>query len=107
MKPSAPVTSTLRPLISMSTPPVAVLEPHDVVFAEIRPRLHFDDLERYLAGVGKPVRLAERDVGALVLGQHRHRRSVRHLGRSRDDHPVLGAVAVSYTHLTLPTKRIV
>ena len=35
--------------------PVDILEAHDVVLAQVAARLHLDDLERHLAGVGQAV----------------------------------------------------
>src|SRR5256714_14191037 len=43
--------------------PVAILEAHDVVFTEIRARLHLDDLERHRARVLDAMLHADRDVG--------------------------------------------
>lgn len=54
-----------RPLLR---PSVCVLEAHDIVLAEVAPGLHLDDLERDFAGVREAVRLAKRDVRALILG---------------------------------------
>jgi hypothetical protein len=42
---------------------LVVFKPHDVVFAQVAARLHFDDLQRDAAGVGQAVHLAQRDVG--------------------------------------------
>ena len=46
---------------------VAIFEANDVVFAKIGARLHFDDVQRNLAGIGDAVLCAERNVGRLVL----------------------------------------
>jgi cellulose synthase (UDP-forming) len=48
---------------------VGVLEPDDVVLAQVAARLHLDHLQLHLAGVVQPVHLADRDVGRLVLAQ--------------------------------------
>ena len=42
---------------------VAVIKPHDVVFAEIRARLHLDDLERDGAGIGESMNFPKGDEG--------------------------------------------
>jgi hypothetical protein len=75
-------------------PSVGVFEAHDVVFAQVAARLHLDDLQRHLARVGQAVHLAQRDVGALVLGQQDDLVAVGDLGRAADHDPVLGAVVV-------------
>ena len=72
--PRWPATKMRASLSIAQLAPVVVFEADDVVLAEVRARLHLDDLERHLARVGEAMRLAERDVGALVLAQHRHRR---------------------------------
>src|SRR5262249_24121356 len=73
---------------------VRVLEADDVVLAEVAARLHLDDLEVYLAGVGQAVRLAQRDVGALVLAEQDLLVAAGHLGGAGDDDPVLRAVVM-------------
>src|SRR5450755_474279 len=60
-KPWPPVTRIISFGRMTSAAPVVVFEPHDVVLAQVRPGLHLDDLERYLARVGEPMRLAERE----------------------------------------------
>src|SRR4051812_25439303 len=73
---------------------IGVLEADDVVLAEVGAGLHLDDLERQLARVREAVRLAERDVGALVLGQDRLAIAAGDFRGALDDDPVLGAVMV-------------
>ena len=46
---------------------VAVLEAHDVVFAEVLAALHFNQFHGDAARVGEAVSAAHRDVGALVF----------------------------------------
>src|SRR5262245_58310014 len=48
---------------------VIVGKAHDVVLAEIRSRLHFDDVQRLFAGILQPVFHAQRNVRGLVLAQ--------------------------------------
>jgi hypothetical protein len=43
---------------------IVVFKPHDVVFAQVAARLHFDDLQRDAAGVGQAVRVACKMAGA-------------------------------------------
>ena len=45
-----------------SDPPVAIGHANDVVLAEIRSRLHLDELQRQLAGIFEPVLGADRNV---------------------------------------------
>src|SRR5690606_34728776 len=51
---------------------VDVVQPHDVVLAEVAAGLHLDQLQRHLARVAQAVHAAERDVGALVLAEQEH-----------------------------------
>ncbi len=46
---------------------VTVFKAHDVVFAQVRAGLHFDQLQRHLARVGQRVLDAQRDVSGLIL----------------------------------------
>ena len=69
-------------------------EAHDVVFAQVAARLHFDDLQGQLARVRQPVHLTQRDVGALVFAQQQYLVAVGDFGRAADHHPVLGTVVV-------------
>ena len=48
---------------------VAVLEAHDVVFAEVLPALHLNQLDGDFSGIAEPVFATQGDVGALVLTQ--------------------------------------
>src|SRR5215469_16871268 len=73
---------------------VTVLEAHDVVLAEIRARLHLDDLEHYGAGVLDTVLHADRDVGGLVLLEEELFLAARDARGARDHHPMLGAVVM-------------
>src|SRR5215467_14758691 len=71
---------------------VTVLEAHDVVLAEVRPRLHLDDLEHDGARILDAVLHADRDVGRLVLLEEKHLLTTGDARSSRDHHPMLGAV---------------
>ena len=46
---------------------IRVFEANDIVFAEVAARLHFDDLQWHLAGVGQAVCLPKRNISALVF----------------------------------------
>ena len=48
---------------------VCVREAHDIVFAQVRARLHLDDLERDRPGVFQSVLDAEGDIRRLILRQ--------------------------------------
>src|SRR6476620_7374863 len=65
---------------------VDVVEPNDVVLVEIGGNL---------AGIGESMLFADRDVGRLVLAQHRHVSAARHLDRSGHHHPMLRSVMVA------------
>src|SRR5215467_3395372 len=69
---------------------VAVLEAHDVVLAEVRPRLYLDDLEHDGARILDAMLHADRDVSRLVLLEEEHLLAAGDARRACDDHPVLG-----------------
>ena len=48
---------------------VGILEPHDIVLAEIGAGLHLDQRQRDQAGILQPVHAAQRQIDALVLAQ--------------------------------------
>lgn len=48
---------------SLLVSPVCIFKPHNVILAQITPRLHFDDFQRDRSGIGESVHFAERDVG--------------------------------------------
>ncbi len=73
---------------------VDVFEADDVVFAQVATGLHFDQLQRYLAGVGQAVHGGHRQVGGLVLGQQEDLVVTGDLGGPGDHDPVLGTVVV-------------
>src|SRR5262249_33183375 len=77
-----------------SGPPVDVVEPHDVVFAEVATGLHLDQLERDPARFGEAMHRADRDVDRLVLVHHAHLVADRDLGGAAHHHPVLGAMVM-------------
>src|SRR5712672_2457457 len=69
-------------------PSVAVGHAHDVVLAEIRARLHLDELQRQLAGVFEPVFGPDRDVDGLVFANEHALRVPLHDRRALHDDPV-------------------
>ena len=73
---------------------VAVLEAHDVVFAQVFAALHFDQLHGDAPGVGQAVFAAQRDVGALVFTHELLFTIPFHQGRALHHHPVLSPVMV-------------
>src|SRR5260370_27085803 len=77
-----------------SGPAIAVGNTHDIVFAEIRSRLHLDELQRKLAGVLEPVLGADGDVDGLVLAHEHALLAALHDRRAVHDHPMLGAVVM-------------
>jgi len=76
----------------MSSTPVGVVEPLDVVLAEIAADLHLDQLKRNLSRIGEAMHAADRDVDRLVLMDGADILADRDLGRAPDDDPMLGAV---------------
>jgi hypothetical protein len=59
---------------------IDVLEPHDVVLAEIAADLHLDQLQQDLAGIGEAVHRADRHIGGFVLVIEAHVLADRDLG---------------------------
>src|SRR5262249_37228234 len=53
-----------------SVPMIDIVQPDDVVLAEIAAGLHLDKLQRDLAGIGKTMNRADRYVDRLVLLDH-------------------------------------
>src|SRR5258707_12359154 len=80
------------PSAGRSLASVTVLEAHYIVFAEIRARLHLDDLERHRARVLDAMLHADRNVSGLVLFEKEHLLAARDARRAGHHHPVLGAV---------------
>src|SRR5947209_4614948 len=77
-----------------SNPVIGILEPDDIVLAEIGAGLHFDQLEIDLARIGHAMDATDRQVDRLVL-MHEMRFVVAHdFRRALHDDPVLGAVEV-------------
>src|SRR5579884_3365629 len=72
--------------------PVTILEPHDVVLAEVRARLHLDDVQRDLAGILDAVTDADRDVRRLILLEQEDLIAAGDACRAGDDDPVLRAM---------------
>src|ERR1700722_7177099 len=52
---------------SSSTSAVRVIQPYDVVLAEITSGLNLDQFERNLAGIGKAMNAADRDVSGFIF----------------------------------------
>lgn len=77
------------------TPAVLFLRAYNIVLTQIRPRLHFDQLQLYYARALQQVPLTNGDVGRLVL---RHQIGLFTIGHSSaattDYDPVLGVVAM-------------
>src|ERR1043166_7595468 len=71
---------------------VNILEPDDVVLAEIAAGLNFDQFERNLAGIGEPMHGPDRDIGRLVLVDDLLGLAHGDLGRPAHHDPVLGAM---------------
>ena len=81
-------------MLGFSVAIVNVLDPDDVVLSQIASRLHFDQFEVDLAGIGQPVIGADRQVDQLVFVHELHDPVQRHLGGPAHHDPVLGAVIV-------------
>lgn len=77
-----------------SLPPNLVFDANDIVLAKIGAGLHLYQFEIDLAGVGKAVDRAQRDLDALVFAERFGLVTHLHFGRPPHDHPVLCAVKV-------------
>src|SRR3982751_1116495 len=73
---------------------IDVLDPHDVVLAEITPGLNLDQLEWDLALVGQAMDRANRNVDRLVLVHGFDLRSDGDLRGAAYHHPVFGPMMV-------------
>src|SRR5262245_42696186 len=75
-------------------PRINVVESDNIIFAEIAPDLHLDELECDLARVGQPVRAADRHINGFVLMHGAYRVIDGDLRGAAHHHPVLGAMEV-------------
>src|ERR1700691_6157858 len=71
---------------------VNILEPDDVVFAEIGARLHLDQLEIDLAGIGHAVNRADRQIDRLILVDENDFVVAGNFRRAAYHDPMFGAV---------------
>src|SRR5471032_3503661 len=75
-------------------PAILVVESDNVVFAEVGPRLHFNNFKRHATGILKAVTHAERDIGRFVFAQQKFFFSARDERCAADDDPVLRTVVM-------------
>jgi hypothetical protein len=75
-------------------PPVRVFEADDIVFAQLRPGLHLNQLQRDCSRVPKAVNHAERDVSGLILAEKKRIFPSCHAPPAADDDPVLGVMMI-------------
>src|SRR6266446_5580963 len=73
---------------------IDVVQPHDIVFAEVASHLHLDQFERNLAGIGKPMNAPNGDIARLVFVHGAHVIANRDLSSPLHDHPMFRAVKV-------------
>ena len=78
--------------IARLTAAIDIIEADDIVLAQIAPRLHLDQFERDLAGIGQPMDGAQGDVGRFILVNDALLAVDRHLGGAAYHHPMLGPV---------------
>src|SRR6266496_2959044 len=71
-----------------SLPPIAVFKPHDVVLAQVAPRLDFYEEKRDLPHVFESMLGLDRDMGGLVFGQKLYLVASCHPRGARHHHPV-------------------
>src|ERR1700758_3166976 len=75
-------------------PTICVLEPHDIVLAQIRARLHLDEFQRDLSQVAQPVGCAEGNIRGLIFAKHDLLVAVGNQGGSPDDNPMFSTMMV-------------
>src|SRR4030081_1898623 len=94
LKPHLPcITANRRKRIyGRSRAPVIVLDPDDVVLAEIAAGLDLDQFQQNLAGIFQPMDRADRDMDRFVLVHGLDEFIDRYARRAAHDDPVLGAV---------------
>ncbi len=68
---------------------------HDVVFAQIRARLHFDEMQGNAPTIFNAVLRAQRDVDRLVFADHVNIFVHRDVRSSAHDNPMFGAVMMA------------
>lgn len=73
---------------------INILDPNDIVLAEIGTRLHLDQVERHLPGILQPMHAAKRDENRLILAEKNFLVIASDNGSSVDDHPMFSAVIV-------------
>ena len=77
-----------------SFPIIDIVDSDDVILPEIAAGLNLDELDVDLAGVGEPMRRADRQIDRLVLVDESHLLIERDLGCAAHDHPMLGPMVV-------------
>ena len=75
-------------------PPEIIIKPYNIIFTDIVPDLHLDQLKRDKPGILQPVHGANRDERALPFTEEEFFAVNSHLRRPGDDDPVLAAVVV-------------
>ena len=78
----------------LSSPPVDILEPDNIILTQITPRLDLDQLQGDGARIFQAVGDTDGDVGGLVLGEHEFLVTAGDFCGPLHHHPVLGAVVV-------------
>src|SRR5215472_8229790 len=73
---------------------IDIIETHDVVFSQITPPLHLDDVQRNLPGILDAMAHANGNEDRFVLSQGQLLIAANDLRRSLNDDPVFGAVVM-------------
>src|SRR5690625_2073369 len=76
------------------TTPVVIVQTLNIVFAQIRSRLHFYQLQRDFPWVAQPVGHAHGNISGLIFGQKQGLIALLHLGGASDHNPMLRSVIV-------------
>ena len=82
--------SQISRLIGLTT--VYILEANDIVLTQISTRLHFNDVQRNLAGVIDAMFRAQWNVGRLIFFEQKYLIVTGNLRGARHHNPVLGAM---------------
>ena len=82
-------------LVTLLTfPPVNIGKTHNVVLAQVGPRLYFNKYQWDNTGIFEPMHCANGDIGRLVFCKHPYNIAIGHLCRATHHNPVFGAVMV-------------
>ena len=78
----------------MSHPPIHIFNPHDVVFARVGSKLHFDQNERNFSGIGAAMNFALLNEDVIAFMQLARRVALCYVRGAGNNDPMLGAMVM-------------